>query len=119
MGVEFSVFSAKRSQILIFFCSIGPDAVDPDGRLHIGASFIEVAELAVITAELKLDVGIIRKFLLRLQEDGPAIQEGVMMADGIGQRHPSLGLFWALLVKFLCRFTEFYKASGGAKNAGA
>ena len=93
--------------------------VDADGGLDVGAGLLEIAELAVIAAELKFDMGVLGKLLFGLEKDGATVLDGVLMPDRIGKGNPSLGLLGALAVKFFCGLTKLDKAASGTKDAGA
>ena len=76
---------AEGSEIFVLFGRIRPGLIDSDGGLNIGTSLLEVPELAVVTAQLKFDVGIIGKFAFRLQKDRATVLEGIVVADRIGK----------------------------------
>ena len=93
--------------------------VDADGGLDVGACLFEIAELAVIAAELKFDMGVLRKLLFGLEKNSATLLDGVLMAYGVGQRNPGFWFFGALAVKFFCGLTKFDKAPCDTKDAGA
>ena len=93
--------------------------IDADGGLDVGACLFEIAELAVIATELKLDMGVLGKLLFGFQKDGATVLDGVLMADGVGKGNPGFWFFGALAVKFFCGLTKFDKAPCDTKDAGA
>ena len=93
--------------------------IDADGGLDVGACLFEIAELAVIATELKLDMGVLGKLLFCFQKDGATVLDGVLMADGVGKGNPGFWFFGALAVKFFCGLTKFDKAPCDTKDAGA
>ena len=93
--------------------------VDADGGLDVGACLFEIAELAVIAAELKLDMGVLGKLLFGLEKNSATLLKGILVTDGVGQRNPGFWFFGALAVKFFCRLAKFDKATCGTKDAGA
>ena len=93
--------------------------VDADGGLDVGACLFEIAELAVIAAELKFDMGVLGKLLFGLEKDGATVLDGVLMPDRIGKGNPSFWFFGALAVKFFCGLTKLDKTASGTKDAGA
>ena len=93
--------------------------IDADGGLDVGACLFEIAELAVIAAELKLDMGVLGKLLFGLEKNSATLLKGILVANGVGQRNPGFWFFGTLAVKFFCRLTKFDKAPCGTKDAGA
>ena len=93
--------------------------VDADGGLDVGAGLLEIAELAVIAAELKFDMGVLGKLLFGLEKNSSTLLQGILVTDGVGQRNPGFGLLGALAVKFFCGLTKFDKAPCGTEDAGA
>ena len=49
--------------------------VDADGGLDVGAGLLEIAELAVIAAELKFDMGVLGKLLFGLEKISATLLE--------------------------------------------
>ncbi len=49
--------------------------IDEDGGLDVGACLFEIAELAVVAAELKLDMGVLGKFLFGLEKNSATLLE--------------------------------------------
>ncbi len=118
-GEGFSDLFAQWGEIGVVFGRICPTMVDADGGLDVGACLFEIAELAVIAAELKFDMGVLGKLLFGFEKDGATVLDGVLMADRIGKGNPGFGLLGALAVKFLCRLAKFDKAPCGTEDAGA
>jgi hypothetical protein len=49
--------------------------IDTDGGLDVGACLFEIAELAVIAAELKFNMGVLGKLLFGLEKNGATLLE--------------------------------------------
>jgi hypothetical protein len=62
-------------------------------------------------------MGIVGKLSLCFEEDGATLLERVLMADGICQGNPNLGLVGALAPELLCSFAQLHKPAGSTQDA--
>jgi len=62
-------------------------------------------------------MGIIGKLSLCFEEDGATLLERVLMADGICQGNPNLGLVGAQAPELLCSFAQLHKPAGSTQDA--
>jgi len=116
-GRPLGLFS-KGSKVGVLLGNGRPRFIQANGSLQIGASFIQVTQLAMVTAELKLDMRIVGEFALSLQENGPALLKGVLVADCVCQGNPDFGLLGALAPKLFCRLFKLHKTTRGPKDPG-
>lgn len=64
-------------------------------------------------------MGIVGKLSLCFEEDGATLLERVLMADGICQGNPNLGLVGAQAPELLCSFAQFNKSARSPENPRA
>ena len=110
---------SKGSKVGILLGNGRPRLIQTNGSLQIGASFIQITQLTMVTAELKFDMRIVGKFTFSLQKDRATLLKGVLVADCVCQGDPDFGLFGALAAKLFCRFSKLHKATGGTEDPGA
>jgi hypothetical protein len=81
-GRSLGLFS-KGSKVGILLGNGRPRLIQANGSLQIGASFIQITQLTMVTAELKFDMRIVGKFTFSLQKDRATLLKGVLVADRV------------------------------------